>query len=260
MGGEDDQSSVVPMNTSSAAAGAAGGAGGGAVGNVRSSTTAYRKTSEDLETEALATLLVLDKAKGLECLKVMRGYMATCWWFLQPLLFCLIGADIPVEKLRADTIGELPTPCYSHSTSHFVQTHAPLFTLSTALYGAWFGKWTAIIHRWSTTDHNYATTSLPHLPSAFPLPVALSVSCDTRPGTLPCHLSFLRSWHRLHPHLPRLSYGRFHSRRDAVTAEVEGEGIRRRGVDSQGYRSGSYRSTGTRLCSCNRRSHSHQLG
>ncbi|VDK27498.1 unnamed protein product [Taenia asiatica] len=105
MGGEDDQSSVVPMNTSSAAAGAAGGAGGGAVGNVRSSTTAYRKTSEDLETEALATLLVLDKAKGLECLKVMRGYMATCWWFLQPLLFCLIGADIPVEKLRADTIG-----------------------------------------------------------------------------------------------------------------------------------------------------------
>ncbi|KAL5971673.1 Sodium/hydrogen exchanger 9B2 [Taenia solium] len=107
MDGEDDQSSVVPMNTSSAAAGAAGGAGagGGAVGNVRSAITAYRKTSEDLETEALATLLVLDKAKGLECLKVMRGYMATCWWFLQPLLFCLIGADIPVEKLRADTIG-----------------------------------------------------------------------------------------------------------------------------------------------------------
>ncbi|EUB58632.1 Mitochondrial sodium/hydrogen exchanger NHA2 [Echinococcus granulosus] len=118
VGGEEDLSPVVAVNTSSSAAaaaavaaaaagGAAGGAGGGggSVDNVRTAAPAFRKTSEDLQTEALATLLVLDKAKGLECLKVMRGYMATCWWFVQPLLFCLIGADIPVEKLRADTIG-----------------------------------------------------------------------------------------------------------------------------------------------------------
>ncbi len=80
-----------------------------------------RKTSEDTDPEILAPganssanpptrtpegLLALDKAKGMECLKVMRSYMATCWWFVQPLLFTLIGADIPVEKLRADTIGK----------------------------------------------------------------------------------------------------------------------------------------------------------
>ncbi|KAL5105115.1 Sodium/hydrogen exchanger 9B2 [Taenia crassiceps] len=117
-GGEDSHLSVVAVNTSSsvvaaaaaAAAAVGGGVGGGRGGvggelEVRTARSAYGKTSEDLQTEALATLLVLDKAKGLECLKVMRGYMATCWWFVQPLLFCLIGADIPVEKLRADTIG-----------------------------------------------------------------------------------------------------------------------------------------------------------
>ncbi|CDS38141.2 mitochondrial sodium:hydrogen exchanger [Echinococcus multilocularis] len=116
VGGEEDLSPVVAVNTSSsataaaaaaaavAAAGGAGG-GGGSVNNVRAAAPAFRKTSEDLQTEALATLLVLDKAKGLECLKVMPSYMATCWWFVQPLLFRLIGADIPVEKLRADTIG-----------------------------------------------------------------------------------------------------------------------------------------------------------
>lgn len=60
---------------------------------------------EDNSEVTKAVLLALDKKKGMECLKVMRSYMATCWWFLQPLLFCLIGADIPVEKLRADTIG-----------------------------------------------------------------------------------------------------------------------------------------------------------
>ncbi|VDD75179.1 unnamed protein product [Mesocestoides corti] len=85
--------------------------------NIHTSTT----PSEDPDSEFLTTdvnssaapplritpeaLLALDKAKGQECLKVMRSYMATCWWFVQPLLFCLIGADIPVEKLRPDTIG-----------------------------------------------------------------------------------------------------------------------------------------------------------
>nr|CDS21058.1 mitochondrial sodium:hydrogen exchanger [Echinococcus granulosus] len=130
VGGEEDLSPVVAVNTSSSAAaaaavaaaaagGAAGGAGGGggSVDNVRTAAPAFRKTSEDLQTEALATLLVLDKAKGLECLKVMRGYMATCWWFVQPLLFCLIGADIPVEKLRADTID---FPSLSFSLLYFI--------------------------------------------------------------------------------------------------------------------------------------------
>ena len=73
-------------------------------GNTSAAISALNKASaSDLDTSE--SLLALDRAKGLECLKVMRGYMATCWWFVQPLLFCLIGADIPVEKLRADTIG-----------------------------------------------------------------------------------------------------------------------------------------------------------
>lgn len=126
MGGEEDQPSIVAMNTSSAAARTTDGtaARGTAVDSVRTANAAFRRTSEDLETEALATLLVLDKAKGLECLKVMRGYMATCWWFVQPLLFCLIGADIPVEKLRADTIGELLTFYHLNSIPHLHHTHA----------------------------------------------------------------------------------------------------------------------------------------
>lgn len=74
-------------------------------GNTSAVVTALQNASLS-DTDRETALLALDRAKGLECLKVMRGYMATCWWFVQPLLFCLIGGDIPVEKLRADTIGE----------------------------------------------------------------------------------------------------------------------------------------------------------
>ncbi|KAM3174039.1 hypothetical protein ACTXT7_011359 [Hymenolepis weldensis] len=68
-----------------------------------------RKPSEDTTDKELtetekAELLELAKAKGNECLKVMRAFISTCWWFLQPLLFCLIGADIPFEKLKGPVI------------------------------------------------------------------------------------------------------------------------------------------------------------
>ncbi|KAM7538941.1 hypothetical protein Aperf_G00000057574 [Anoplocephala perfoliata] len=58
-----------------------------------------RISDEAAETEQ-REFIVPAKAKGKECLKVMRSFISTCWWFLQPLLFCLIGADIPVEKLK----------------------------------------------------------------------------------------------------------------------------------------------------------------
>ncbi|BHF79714.1 Sodium/hydrogen exchanger 9B2 [Sparganum proliferum] len=43
--------------------------------------------------------------RGLACVKTMRTFMATLWWFVQPLLFCLIGADVAVEKMRIDVVG-----------------------------------------------------------------------------------------------------------------------------------------------------------
>uniref|UniRef100_A0A0X3P1B4 Sodium/hydrogen exchanger 9B1 n=1 Tax=Schistocephalus solidus TaxID=70667 RepID=A0A0X3P1B4_SCHSO len=43
--------------------------------------------------------------RGLACVKTMRSFMATLWWFVQPLLFCLIGADVAVEKVRIDVVG-----------------------------------------------------------------------------------------------------------------------------------------------------------
>nr|CDS29521.1 hypothetical transcript [Hymenolepis microstoma] len=63
-----------------------------------------KTTSGELTEAEKAELLELAKAKGNECLKVMRNFVSTCWWFVQPLLFCLIGADIPFEKLKGPVI------------------------------------------------------------------------------------------------------------------------------------------------------------
>ncbi|VDN98960.1 unnamed protein product [Rodentolepis nana] len=64
----------------------------------------FRTTSEEQAYAEKVERFELAKAKGHECLKVMRNFVSTCWWFVQPLLFCLIGADIPVEKLKTDVI------------------------------------------------------------------------------------------------------------------------------------------------------------
>lgn len=84
-----------------------------------------RKTSEDTTDKELteaekAELLELAKAKGNECLKVMRAFVSTCWWFLQPLLFCLIGADIPFEKLKGPVIRKFVYLIFAYQHSFFI--------------------------------------------------------------------------------------------------------------------------------------------
>lgn len=92
----DEAVSIIGTNTSSAAAGSKV-----PIGTISDDPMdKYPTEAEKME------FIELAKVKGKECLKVMRSFISTCWWFLQPLLFCLIGADIPVENLKGPAMSE----------------------------------------------------------------------------------------------------------------------------------------------------------
>ncbi|VEL35316.1 unnamed protein product [Protopolystoma xenopodis] len=48
--------------------------------------------------------------RGAFCLLSTRQTFAALWWFVQPLLFALIGAEIDVTKIKGGALGKLAIP------------------------------------------------------------------------------------------------------------------------------------------------------